>query len=190
LSSGRCFCSRFLSSFFPQFMLWFCGDVCRHLKGEDLNSLQPRELIAIEEALTNGQTNLRDKQASTSSVGSSLACTGTAKYVRPRSCFWCWFFSMFCCRWSTGGCIRGMYELQTWIQSSCSYNSVDRGVTFFVLFPFDDGSRWVFLEWKYVYKFWYRKTTASDALSDWLQGKMLEDEHKMLSFRMVIPPSG
>nr|AMO12838.1 PISTILLATA-like MADS-box transcription factor PI-1 [Eriachne aristidea] len=34
----------------------------RHLKGEDLNSLQPRELIGIEEALQNGQTNLRDKQ--------------------------------------------------------------------------------------------------------------------------------
>nr|AHM92064.1 MADS-box protein 4 [Phyllostachys edulis] len=34
----------------------------RHLKGEDLNSLQPMELIAIEEALQNGQTNLRDKQ--------------------------------------------------------------------------------------------------------------------------------
>ncbi|TVU19440.1 hypothetical protein EJB05_35590, partial [Eragrostis curvula] len=33
-----------------------------HLKGEDLNSLQPRELIAIEEALQNGQTNLREKQ--------------------------------------------------------------------------------------------------------------------------------
>jgi hypothetical protein len=36
---------------------------CRHLKGEDINSLQPRELIAIEEALQNGQTNLREKQA-------------------------------------------------------------------------------------------------------------------------------
>nr|AMO12832.1 PISTILLATA-like MADS-box transcription factor PI-1 [Lithachne humilis] len=34
----------------------------RHLRGEDLNSLQPRELIAIEDALQNGQTNLRDKQ--------------------------------------------------------------------------------------------------------------------------------
>ncbi|XP_024313923.1 MADS-box transcription factor 4-like isoform X1 [Brachypodium distachyon] len=34
----------------------------RHMKGEDLNSLQPKELIAIEEALQNGQTNLRDKQ--------------------------------------------------------------------------------------------------------------------------------
>ncbi|KAK3135526.1 hypothetical protein QOZ80_5BG0419990 [Eleusine coracana subsp. coracana] len=34
----------------------------RHLNGEDLNSLQPRELIAIEEALQNGQTNLREKQ--------------------------------------------------------------------------------------------------------------------------------
>ncbi|XP_044450477.1 MADS-box transcription factor 4 isoform X2 [Triticum aestivum] len=33
----------------------------RHMKGEDVNSLQPKELIAIEEALTNGQTNLRDK---------------------------------------------------------------------------------------------------------------------------------
>ncbi|KAG8068626.1 hypothetical protein GUJ93_ZPchr0005g15434 [Zizania palustris] len=35
----------------------------RHMKGEDLNSLhQPKELIAIEEALLNGLTNLRDKQ--------------------------------------------------------------------------------------------------------------------------------
>ncbi|KAL5202851.1 hypothetical protein ABZP36_013803 [Zizania latifolia] len=34
----------------------------RHMKGEDLNSLQPKELIAIEEALQNGLTNLRDKQ--------------------------------------------------------------------------------------------------------------------------------
>nr|XP_025881489.1 MADS-box transcription factor 4 isoform X1 [Oryza sativa Japonica Group] len=33
----------------------------RHMKGEDLNSLQPKELIAIEEALNNGQANLRDK---------------------------------------------------------------------------------------------------------------------------------
>nr|ACR37366.1 unknown [Zea mays] len=35
----------------------------RHLKGEDLNSLQHRELIAIEEGLQNGQTNMREKQA-------------------------------------------------------------------------------------------------------------------------------
>nr|ABG90947.1 PI [Joinvillea ascendens] len=34
----------------------------RHLKGEDLNSLQPKELISFEEALQNGLTNLRDKQ--------------------------------------------------------------------------------------------------------------------------------
>nr|AMO12836.1 PISTILLATA-like MADS-box protein [Flagellaria indica] len=34
----------------------------RHLKGEDLNSLHPKELIPIEEALQNGLTNLRDKQ--------------------------------------------------------------------------------------------------------------------------------
>ncbi|CAM0955430.1 unnamed protein product [Alopecurus aequalis] len=33
----------------------------RHMKGEDVNSLQPKELIAIEEALQNGQTNLREK---------------------------------------------------------------------------------------------------------------------------------
>nr|CAB3465203.1 unnamed protein product [Digitaria exilis] len=39
-----------------------------HLKGEDLNSLQPRELIAIEEALQNGQTNLREKQANISFI--------------------------------------------------------------------------------------------------------------------------
>ncbi|KAM0946366.1 putative transcription factor MADS-MIKC family [Dioscorea sansibarensis] len=34
----------------------------RHLKGEDLNSLNPKELIPIEEALQNGLTNVRDKQ--------------------------------------------------------------------------------------------------------------------------------
>nr|BAD13495.1 MADS-box protein [Asparagus officinalis] len=34
----------------------------RHLKGEDLNSLNPRELIPIEEALQNGMTNVRAKQ--------------------------------------------------------------------------------------------------------------------------------
>ncbi|PUZ53645.1 hypothetical protein GQ55_5G067700 [Panicum hallii var. hallii] len=33
----------------------------RHLKGEDLNSLQPKELIMIEEALDNGLTNLNEK---------------------------------------------------------------------------------------------------------------------------------
>jgi MADS-box transcription factor len=35
------------------------------MKGEDLNSLQPKELIAIEEALNNGQANLRDKMVIT-----------------------------------------------------------------------------------------------------------------------------
>uniref|UniRef100_K9LWB5 GLO-like protein 3 n=1 Tax=Iris fulva TaxID=92176 RepID=K9LWB5_9ASPA len=34
----------------------------RHMKGEDLNSLHPRELIHIEEALQNGLTSVRDKQ--------------------------------------------------------------------------------------------------------------------------------
>uniref|UniRef100_A0A8F5XZE8 MADS-box transcription factor 2 n=2 Tax=Paphiopedilum TaxID=53064 RepID=A0A8F5XZE8_9ASPA len=34
----------------------------RHLKGEDLNSLNPKELIPIEEALQNGLTSVRDKQ--------------------------------------------------------------------------------------------------------------------------------
>nr|ASZ80007.1 MADS2 [Dendrocalamus latiflorus] len=33
----------------------------RHLKGEDLNSLQPKELITIEKALDNGLTNLNEK---------------------------------------------------------------------------------------------------------------------------------
>nr|XP_051188071.1 MADS-box transcription factor 2-like [Lolium perenne] len=33
----------------------------RHLKGEDLNSLQPKELIMIEEALDNGLTSLHEK---------------------------------------------------------------------------------------------------------------------------------
>uniref|UniRef100_K9LYY1 GLO-like protein 1 n=1 Tax=Iris fulva TaxID=92176 RepID=K9LYY1_9ASPA len=34
----------------------------RHLKGEDLNSLNPKELIPIEEALQNGLTSVQDKQ--------------------------------------------------------------------------------------------------------------------------------
>nr|BBP94869.1 PISTILLATA-like MADS box protein [Freesia hybrid cultivar] len=34
----------------------------RHLKGEDLNSLHPKELIPIEEALQNGLTSVREKQ--------------------------------------------------------------------------------------------------------------------------------
>ncbi|KAG8078685.1 hypothetical protein GUJ93_ZPchr0007g3748 [Zizania palustris] len=33
----------------------------RHLKGEDINSLQPKELIMIEEALDNGLTNVHEK---------------------------------------------------------------------------------------------------------------------------------
>nr|CAD1838777.1 unnamed protein product [Ananas comosus var. bracteatus] len=37
----------------------------RHMKGEDLNSLHPKELIPIEEALQNGLTVVRDKQART-----------------------------------------------------------------------------------------------------------------------------
>ncbi|XP_008783315.1 agamous-like MADS-box protein MADS9 [Phoenix dactylifera] len=34
----------------------------RHLKGEDLNSLHPKELIPIEDALQNGLIGVRDKQ--------------------------------------------------------------------------------------------------------------------------------
>lgn len=34
----------------------------RHLKGEDLTSLRPKELIPIEEALQNGLTNVRERQ--------------------------------------------------------------------------------------------------------------------------------
>nr|AAV28490.1 MADS box PI-like protein 10 [Phalaenopsis hybrid cultivar] len=34
----------------------------RHYEGEDLNSLNPKELIPIEEALQNGLTSVRDKQ--------------------------------------------------------------------------------------------------------------------------------
>ncbi|KAL5214793.1 hypothetical protein ABZP36_003945, partial [Zizania latifolia] len=33
----------------------------RHLKGEDINSLQPKELIMIEEALDNGLMNVHEK---------------------------------------------------------------------------------------------------------------------------------
>ncbi|OEL18594.1 MADS-box transcription factor 2 [Dichanthelium oligosanthes] len=39
----------------------FCSPKTSHLKGEDLNSLQPKELIMIEEALDNGLTNLNEK---------------------------------------------------------------------------------------------------------------------------------
>ncbi|XP_077226086.1 agamous-like MADS-box protein MADS9 [Tasmannia lanceolata] len=34
----------------------------RHLKGEDITSLHPKELISIEEALQNGVTAVREKQ--------------------------------------------------------------------------------------------------------------------------------
>ncbi|EHA8591311.1 MADS-box transcription factor 2 [Cocos nucifera] len=34
----------------------------RHLKGDDLNSLNPKELILIEDALQNGLTSVRGKQ--------------------------------------------------------------------------------------------------------------------------------
>ncbi|XP_074589018.1 MADS-box transcription factor 4-like [Curcuma longa] len=34
----------------------------RHLKGEDLNSLYPKELIPIEEAFQIGLTSVREKQ--------------------------------------------------------------------------------------------------------------------------------
>ena len=43
------------------------------MKGEDVNSLQPKELIAIEEALTNGQTSLRDKMVMQGVKDSELA---------------------------------------------------------------------------------------------------------------------
>ena len=44
------------------------------MKGEDVNSLQPKELIAIEEALTNGQTNLRDKMVMHAGCTKFRAC--------------------------------------------------------------------------------------------------------------------
>nr|BAD80743.1 MADS-box transcription factor [Tradescantia ohiensis] len=34
----------------------------RHLKGEDINSLQPKDLIPIEDALQNGYIKVREKQ--------------------------------------------------------------------------------------------------------------------------------
>lgn len=38
------------------------GDVVRHLKGEDLTSLNPKDLIPIEEALQNGLDRVRNKE--------------------------------------------------------------------------------------------------------------------------------
>jgi hypothetical protein len=38
---------------------------CRHLKGEDITSLKPRELILLEEALENGYSSIRERQVST-----------------------------------------------------------------------------------------------------------------------------
>ena len=37
---------------------------CRHLKGEDITSLGPKELILLEEALDNGLSSIREKQVS------------------------------------------------------------------------------------------------------------------------------
>jgi len=37
---------------------------CRHLKGEDITSLGPKELILLEEALDNGLSSIRGKQVS------------------------------------------------------------------------------------------------------------------------------
>jgi hypothetical protein len=38
--------------------------LCRHLKGEDITSLNHMDLMALEEALENGLASIRDKQAS------------------------------------------------------------------------------------------------------------------------------
>jgi hypothetical protein len=41
---------------------------CRHLKGEDITSLKPRELILLEEALENGYSSIRERLVSTKIV--------------------------------------------------------------------------------------------------------------------------
>jgi MADS-box transcription factor len=38
--------------------------LCRHLKGEDITSLNPRELMLHEEALENGLSSIRERQVS------------------------------------------------------------------------------------------------------------------------------
>ena len=77
------------------------------MKGEDVNSLQPKELIAIEEALQNGQTNLREKMVSLgfrtrSFQSSQLASVPLLSLM---------FVLYYCCRWTTGRCTGGMYGL-------------------------------------------------------------------------------
>ncbi|XP_010911265.1 lactoylglutathione lyase isoform X1 [Elaeis guineensis] len=62
-----CFFIYCTSFCWPILIYWvFHGDfftvIARHLKGEDLNSLSPKELIPIEDALQNGLISVRDKQ--------------------------------------------------------------------------------------------------------------------------------
>nr|UXR27448.1 MADS transcription factor PI1 [Staphisagria picta] len=47
----------------------------RHLKGEDLTSLNPKELIPIEDALQNGLTEVRAKQAEVWKMMKKNVCT-------------------------------------------------------------------------------------------------------------------
>ncbi|XP_064969136.1 MADS-box transcription factor 2-like isoform X2 [Musa acuminata AAA Group] len=61
----------------------------RHLKGEDLNSLYPKELIPIEEGLQIGLASVRDKQV----VLVLLDLTDVF---------------LTCCRWRSGRCTRRM----------------------------------------------------------------------------------
>ncbi|KDP32861.1 hypothetical protein JCGZ_12153 [Jatropha curcas] len=42
----------------------YCSPSTSHMKGEDIASLNHKELMHIEEALENGLASIRDKQAS------------------------------------------------------------------------------------------------------------------------------
>jgi len=74
----------------------------RRLKGEDLNSLNPRELIPIEEALQNGVTSVRAKQ-----VKWGFLHSFNLKWIRGKrgssfgfllTCYY------YCCRWNSWRC--------------------------------------------------------------------------------------
>lgn len=81
------------------------------MKGEDVNSLQPKELIAIEEALQNGQTNLREKMVTLGFQNSELPLLQLA-VVALLFCgvlLSLMFVLSPCCRWTTGRCTGGLY---------------------------------------------------------------------------------
>jgi hypothetical protein len=87
---------------------------CRHLKGEDITSLKPRELILLEEALENGYSSIRERLVSTKIVIIYfIEGLGIAIKKLIKSFFFSFFFFFlffFFGRWTAGGRLRKMYQ--------------------------------------------------------------------------------